>query len=52
MTCPVPAPPFQAIEYAANPELLADKLNQLTPELKATVDEGFGYVNEIKDISI
>ena len=46
----VPAPPFQAIEYAANPELLADKLNQLTPELKATVDEGFGYVNEIKDI--
>lgn len=46
----LPIPPMKAIEYAKSPELMAEKLSQLTPEMKAGVDEGFGYVKEIRDI--
>jgi len=46
----VPAPPFRAIEYANDPRLLAEKLNQLTPDMRASADEGFGYVSEIKNV--
>jgi hypothetical protein len=46
----LPAPPSQAIKYTQNPQALANKLQELSPEMKAAVDEGFGYVNEIKDI--
>jgi len=46
----VPTPPMQAINYNQAPEQLADKLQQLTPELKAGVDEGFGYVQQIRDV--
>jgi len=46
----LPAPPSQAVKYNNDPSLLAAKLDRLTPELKATVDEGFGYVNQIKNI--
>ena len=46
----VPMPPLEAINYRNSPELLAEKLKKLTPELKAQVDEGFGYVQQIKNI--
>lgn len=46
----VPVPPMQAIKFAQSPEALAAKLQQLTPELKAGVDEGFGYVQQIRDL--
>jgi hypothetical protein len=46
----VPIPPLKAIQYAQSPELLAEKLKQLTPELKAGVDEGFKYVQQIKNL--
>lgn len=46
----VPSPPLEAINYRQQPELLAEKLDKLTPELKAGVDEGFGYVRDIKNI--
>ena len=46
----VPSPPLEAINYRQRPELLAEKLDKLTPELKAGVDEGFGYVKDIKNI--
>ena len=46
----LPSPPSQAISYNQTPAALAKKLDRLTPQLKATVDEGFGYVNEIKNL--
>jgi hypothetical protein len=46
----LPAPPSQAIKYTQDPQALATKLKQLSPEMKAAVDEGFEYVNEIKSI--
>jgi len=46
----LPAPPSQAISYNQTPSALAAKLDKLTPQLKATVDEGFRYVNEIKNL--
>ena len=46
----LPAPPSQAIKYTQDPQALAAKLKQLSPEMKAAVDEGFEYVNEIKSI--
>ena len=46
----LPAPPSQAIGYNQTPSALAAKLDKLTPQLKATVDEGFRYVNEIKNL--
>jgi hypothetical protein len=48
----LPAPPSQAIDYNQTPSALAAKLDKLTPQLKATVDEGFRYVNEIKNLYI
>ena len=44
----LPVPPLQAIKYANNPKLMAEKLKKLTPEMKAGVDEGFGYVDKIR----
>jgi hypothetical protein len=41
---------MQAIRYSQDPNLMADKLRQLTPELKAGVDEGFEYVNQIRNV--
>ena len=46
----VPMPPLEAINYRNSPELLAEKLKKLTPELKAGVDEGFGYVQQIRNV--
>jgi len=46
----LPAPPRQALIYRQNPAQLAGMLDKLTPDLKAAVDEGFGYVNSIKNI--
>lgn len=46
----LPAAPSQAIQYTQSPDKLIDKLNSLTPELKASVDEGFGYVQDIKNL--
>ena len=46
----VPAPPMMAINYTQSPDALAQKLQQLAPELKAGVDEGFGYVQQIRDL--
>ena len=46
----LPAEPSQAIIYNQTPSELARKLDGLTPKLKATVDEGFGHVAEIKNI--
>lgn len=46
----VPIPPLRAIQYTQSPELLAEKLKQLTPDLKAGVDEGFKYVQQIKNL--
>ena len=44
----LPVPPLQAIKYANNPKLMAEKLKKLTPDMKAGVDEGFGYVDKIR----
>ena len=46
----IPAPPLVGIEYSQNPRVMADKLKQLTPELKKGVDEGFAFVDQIRDI--
>ena len=46
----LPHPPSVAIKYGQSPEAIAEKLKNLTPELKAGVDEGFAYVNEIRNI--
>ena len=46
----LPLPPLNAINYANDPRLMAAKLRQLTPELKAGVDEGFSFVNQIKSL--
>ena len=46
----LPHPPMQAIRYASNANLMAEKLRRLTPELKAGVDEGFEYVKQIRNI--
>jgi len=46
----LPAPPRQALIYRQDPARLAGMLDRLTPDLKAAVDEGFGYVNSIKNI--
>ena len=46
----LPAPPFQAIKYANDPNAMAGKLKQLTPEMKKGVDEGFGFVKQIKSL--
>ena len=46
----VPLPPLNAINYANDPMRMAAKLRQLTPELKAGVDEGFSYVSQIKSL--
>ncbi len=46
----LPAPPFQAIKYANDPNAMADKLKKLTPEMKKGVDEGFGFVKEIRNL--
>ena len=46
----IPAPPLVAIEYSQNPQVMADKLKQLTPELKKGVDEGFEFVDQIRNI--
>jgi hypothetical protein len=46
----LPIPPLKAIEYANSPEKMAEKLKNLTPEMKEGVDEGFSYVKDIRDI--
>ena len=46
----LPAPPLVAIEYSQSPERMAEKLKQLTPELRKGVDEGFKYVDQIRNI--
>lgn len=46
----VPMPPMRAIEYNQRPDKLAGTLKQLRPEMKAAVDEGFNYVNQIRDL--
>ena len=46
----LPIPPLKAIEYANSPEKMAEKLKNLTPEMKEGVDEGFSYIKEIRDI--
>lgn len=46
----LPVPPLKAITYANDANAMADKLKQLTPEMKKGVDEGFGYVDKIKTI--
>lgn len=43
-------PPNQAIKYANDPQLMADKLSKLTPELKAGVDKGFEHVQGIRSL--
>jgi hypothetical protein len=46
----IPAPPLVAIEYSRNPQAMADKLAKLTPELRRGVDEGFKFVDQIRNI--
>lgn len=46
----LPHPPMVAIEYASSAEKIAEKLSALTPELKAGVDEGFGFVQDIRGL--
>ena len=46
----LPHPPMVAIEYGRSPEKIAEKLQKLTPELKAGVDEGFAFVSQIRDM--
>ncbi len=44
-------PPMKGIEYANNPDAMVKKIKDgLTPELKAGVDKGFGYVKQIKGL--
>jgi len=44
----LPVPPMQAINYANDPARMAEKLRNLSPEMKAGVDEGFKNVQAIK----
>ncbi len=46
----LPVPPMQAINYAQSSEAMADKLQQLSPEMKAGVDEGFANVSILRDM--
>ena len=46
----LPFPPLNAISYSNSPEAIANKLRNLSPQLKAGVDEGFGYVSQIKNM--
>jgi len=46
----LPVPPVTAIRYAQSPQNMADKLNQLSPEMKAGVDEGFANVSILRDM--
>lgn len=46
----LPVPPSVAISYANDPKLIADKLNELSPEMKAAVDEGFEHVSVLKTL--
>ena len=46
----LPHPPMVALEYGRSPDAIAEKLRNLTPELKAGVDEGFQYVSDIRNI--
>ena len=46
----LPVPPMQAIRYAQSAENMAAKLRQLTPEMKAGVDEGFKNVSVLRDL--
>jgi len=41
-------PPRQAIKYANDPQAMADKLAQLTPDLKLGVDRGFDHVKRLR----
>lgn len=46
----LPVPPMEAIRYAQSPDAMAAKLNQLTEEMKAGVDEGFANVSVLRDM--
>jgi len=46
----LPVPPMQAIKYAQSPQVMADKLAQLTPEMKEGVDAGFANVSVLRDM--
>ena len=46
----IPAPPLVAIQYSSSPEAMAEKLKELTPELKKGVDEGFKHVKDLQNI--
>jgi hypothetical protein len=46
----IPVPPMVGLQYAQSPEMMAEKLRKLTPELKKGVDKGFEYVSQIRDI--
>lgn len=46
----LPAPPSAAIRYVNNPERLAATLRRLSPDMKKSVDEGFSYVTQIKNL--
>lgn len=46
----LPAPPMQAIKYAQSPQVMADKLAQLTPEMQEGVDAGFANVSVLRDM--
>lgn len=41
-------PPRQAIKYANDPQAMADKLAQITPDLKLGVDRGFDHVKRLR----
>jgi hypothetical protein len=46
----IPAPPLVAIQYSSSPEAMAEKLKELTPELRKGVDEGFKHVKDLQNI--
>ena len=46
----IPAPPLVAIQYSSSPEAMAEKLKDLTPELRKGVDEGFKHVKDLQNI--
>lgn len=46
----LPVPPMEAIKYAQSSQAMADKLSQLSPEMKAGVDEGFKNVSVLRDM--
>jgi hypothetical protein len=46
----LPVPPMEAIRYAQSPDAMAAKLNQLSEEMKAGVDEGFANVSVLRDM--